>query len=351
MKKELDLLNIDNDYMFSPVTAYLFSILEKYKTIDTNINLWLASNFINLYIDINLIDPEFPDKPIIYEEFFRQNIWYSCPFIECNNLDVSIINKYWAGHFDELCKSIINLDYYIYATINKKLLPNYNSKDNFVHKLLIYGYNNEKKIMNIADYFQKRLFSFEECTMKELNDAFDGLFKISDYKRHANINFLKYKENKNYCFRVDEIKNKLIDYRDSVNMIDKFNYVLFAYEYRNTGNLYYGVSYYDALCEMLILERQLSTKSIQILVMHKRLMCDRLEILYKNQIILNKKLIKKATDLLHKTILLRNLVLKLNVKNGEERISSKDEKMKLTKRILELKEEDYIFVSSLIEEL
>lgn len=349
MKKILDIKRVDQDIIFSPVTAFLFGILKRYN--NKNIDYWIISNFINTYIDITLIDPDIPDDPLVYEEFFRQSIWYDCPFIEQNKIDVGVVKHYWSGNFVEFCKKLIDLDYYIYADINKSIIPNYNSTDNFVHNMLIYGYDAEKNTINIADYFRGRKFSFEECLEKELNDAFDGLDKIGDYKRFSNVNFIRYRDEHNYNFSISEIKSKLIDYRDSVDLIKKYHHSLFAYEYRDSGKVYCGIKYYDALCEALILERPFSIKPFQLLVMNKSIMCKRISILQNEYFLTDKILEERANELLRKTIILRNLVFKLNYKYGEERILNDTDKTMLMGKIRVLQEEDYRFVSDLVKEL
>lgn len=342
--KKLDIVYPSISY--SPATAYLFGVLESYRETNENIDLWIISNFLNPCIDIDLIDPDQPEDPLVYEEFFRKDIWYGCPFISSSSITIDVANHIVEGDFCKFVVSSIEAGYYVYANINKRYIPNYKSNRNITHNMLIYGYDECNKEVNIADFFRNRVFSFEKCSYENLNSAFKGLQKIWDCEKFSRVELFKYNEYANYKFKLHEIKSKLEDYIEGTDLLKRHYYMLFAYEYRNQGKIYWGTKYYDALRKMLEENRRYSSKTIQVLVMHKYIIKCGISILIKKEIVDCENLLYDANELMKATEILRNRVIKLNILRGKELIENEEDKKVILEMISELEEMDINFTKN-----
>lgn len=75
-------------------------------------------------------------------------------YIKEYEVSKTLIDKKW----DDIMKAvidIIDLDQYVYLDINTSYISNYKSfKQNQIHDLFIYGYNLEKKVIYVADFFE-----------------------------------------------------------------------------------------------------------------------------------------------------------------------------------------------------
>ena len=139
-KKRLKLYANDPNCFYSPPTAFLFNILSVYMETDKNILPWIVSNFINICVDVNFYTPDISET-LVFEDYFRQNLWYSCPFLSIMDLKADYIHKiYGDKDFVSLVKDAINLEYYVYADLNRRYIPNYQTEQDVQHNLLIYGY-------------------------------------------------------------------------------------------------------------------------------------------------------------------------------------------------------------------
>lgn len=336
-----------SEYAFSPPTAYLFGALFNHFD-KTQLTLWFISNFMNPCIDINLEDPDLPNTPLVYVEFFRQNMWYDCPFIEDIDFSLEYVRNKWEKNFSDLALEALEMGYFVYADINRKYIPHYKSQFDFTHNLLLLGFDKKTKEFDIADYFYKRKFSIEKCSFEELNQAFYQLKRIWDCDRFSKVNIFKYKENENYQFNVSEIVSKTKDYLYGTDLIQKHYYALFAFQYNNSGKLYYGIDYYKALKILIRDEREMSTKLIQILYVHKLIMKKRLEILQEKKILENQCIIADNDILMKKTLVLRNLILKITIRDDQERIHNMVDRERVLNLINELEDLDYRFHSKLL---
>lgn len=334
------------DLCYSPVTAYLFGVLQPHITTNKNLLFWLISNFMNPCIDINLRANGVKEL-LIYEEFFRQDLWYSCPFILSLNLKPDLINGLKNMSFIEFVKEAIDLDYFVYADINKHYIPNYKTEEDWQHNMLILGYDKIKGELDVADYFRQGRFSLEKCGENNVNMAFQMMKKVDDCDKFNTINLFRYQEVNNYKFNLGEIKEKLKDYLNATNLIVKNYYAYFAFEFKNSGELYYGIQFYDALIQLVINNRDLSVKSFHLLVMHKKIMKLRLEILKKYGVQIE-NLYKINEDLINETIILRNLIIKESIKRTNNSRLENSDKQKLIDELKKLKENDVLFTEKLI---
>lgn len=337
----------ETNYVYSPPTAFLFNILNSAAKNDRKIWDWIVSNFINICCDINIYAPDIPNELLVFQDFFRQDLWYSCPFIESMDLKADYLNYLCRKGFSKFVKNAIDLNYYVYADLNCHYIPNYKTSIDIQHNLLLYGY--DESSINIADYFRNRKLSWEQCSALNIDLAYSELVKVEEYERFHTVNLFKYKKNENYEFKICDIKYALLNYINADNLLDKYQYAFFAYEYKNHGELFCGIAYYDALIEMLKLKRSFTPRSIHLLVMHKTIMMERLKVLKEKGIIILDRLIDECNIILEKTIALRNYIIKINLRNKSEKIYNLDDQTKVRNKILSLKMADYKFTKKLIE--
>lgn len=132
---------------------------------------WLYSHFIQLrgYYKKGYPYIKFDDLPPIEE----------CPFCNEHILKRNFILNKWKDIVD-FCIYSINLGYYIIINVDRYFLPvfdGYNKIHN-IHPTLIYGYNIEKAIFNVADFYKDNKYSYSIVNFEDLNKAFIN-FKFS----------------------------------------------------------------------------------------------------------------------------------------------------------------------------
>lgn len=300
------LYNQDPILKHSICSSFLFSIIGKNEYEDA----WINHNFINIRIN----------KSTGYNDFYRDTMWYECPFISENTLTREVIDK-CNNNFISFAKWAIDSDFYIYAILNRMYISSYNSPNaNLTKNLIIYGYDIDNKYFMAMDFikghFEKFIITFDEFKysyeMKEDKEFY------SDYTLYR---LVKRRTDKiSYNFDVEVFKQKLLDYVNSTNLYkgrspmntpDLEEAFLYC-DFKEAYDFSFGLEVYKTI-QSLYLNRNIDVKAFHLLYEHKQLMIKRINFLFNNKFLNEsnyKKLCIDFEDLLHKTLILRNLFLK-----------------------------------------
>lgn len=325
-----------------PANAYLLSIIgdkpDEYS--------WIMNNFVN--IRYNLYTR--------YDDFYRNDMWYNCYHITENRFTKEFLDLFSNEPF-ELLKTMIDAGYYIYMFLNRRYIKNYKRPENGRHNPMIYGYDTDKNEVYIADFFRGRSFKFEVCSIDEFNLSYPYVTGEEDFYKYVWNRALKKKEGYQYEFNLKDLIVKLDDYRKSTDMSASRYYAFdnndveeVLYDKVDGGYDYiYGLNVYDAVKEHLELGK-LKNRPLHLLYETKRLMCMRIEFLWRNDYLtvedfrrLNSKCVKLRDELLK----IRNLVIKARL---TEQLTL-NMRLEFSKYLKAIKEEDREFTEDLITAL
>lgn len=318
-----------------PADSFLLSVIG-----DTEAEMdWIMGNFINIRMN----------PKIGYNDFFRTDMWYNCYFIYENRMTRDfIINN--TSNIPQFFMNQISNGFYAYTYLNRACISNYVSKRNTTHNPLLYGYDQEKGIFYVADFFADGKLSFETCSFEEVEKAFDieGL----DYK-YILYRFFKKVDAVDFKFDYKNTILQLENYIESKNMYMDGLYHYFTNESEDAiaenvehgFDFVFGLAFYDGLKQMYMKNWD-AVKAAHVLVLHKELMAKRIEYFFGKGLVQNVEILRdKCSELIRMSTLLRNVILKRTCSNNQ------DSDEEIIRKIDKIHKEDYVFSKILLNEM
>jgi len=297
-----------------PRHANIFSILQN----DELILGWFFENYISL--QINKISDLKLDFHIGYDSI---TILKYCPFIIYDLQDRVLIDLAYSDILDYFIDKI-DQDIYLYFMVDKFYISNYRQeygKKHIYHDILIYGYDKEKQVFYGADFFKGK-YSQELISNDELRNGYLALNIIIKEDWLNGVVELKPSNTRVYDLNIHKIRRNITEYLDSKNPTIH-NELLFCYM---TDDYYiYGLSIYHILNKYInnIIDNNndkynVDIKLFHVLYDHKKMMTMLAKYLqyekyFKNEI----NYVILFDDLLKKTMILRNKLLKYNEKKDK----------------------------------
>lgn len=227
----------------SPNDTYIMSILES-----NPIYLdWKMCNFLNIKYDLNTGS----------DNFCPRNMFDVCPYFTKKIITYNdILTNYLS--FTDFCKESIERGYYLYVVLNQKYIKNYHVDVDEDHNMFIYGYDEERRIMNVADFFFNGIYSLEEIDYVSIEKAFLHLTdveKFGDYDYYLNpelpYNLFSLKNDTIDTYSIKKrIFSGVMDFINS-NQPDIDKQII------EKGSFCYGAQCYDAIIESKLLIRPL----------------------------------------------------------------------------------------------
>lgn len=187
--------------------AYVNEIL----TIDNECLPWLVNNYIQLVFYKDYIGEKFTF------DFFTGNVFGGIPLIEYKTFEEKDILIKSESSTHEFVRECIDNGFYIYTFLNEFYVPNrqaYNKFD-YVHDILIYGYDIDDKKYNVIGYNDNMQY-------KESEIHFNMFYRAFCNEEHCVILYKK-AENKEYKFNIVTAYEMLNDYVDSIDSSIKLN--------------------------------------------------------------------------------------------------------------------------------
>jgi len=330
-----DILQVCLPVEYPPITSFpsianLLSILwvHKERTLP-----WICDHYVQLIIR--------PNHPVTRSDFYDQADTdnfiingYFCPFLGW------LRNNQTTARFTDFTDYIeyqINHGYYMDACLDRFFLSCsncYNSR-HFIHQSFIYGYDNDKKQVFISDFFDSGKYERKIVSYEEINNSIKGI----DY----HINLYKYQDC-NYEINLDLLKLSIADYLNCRDSLKKFQFSNPDYN----KNVLYGLDLYNYVIDVFCNEKHIDIRPFHILYDHKKMMKIRLDYLKKLNIfdsIMLELICKRNDSLIEKSLLLRNKVIKYNLKHNNDLLS------KIKTECRDLKNNDYYLFSDLLRVL
>lgn len=305
---------------------------------------WLYNNFIQLIgvknkSDINCL-----------LDFFDFS-FEKCPFLEFQKISKQLIMEKWDNLLSFVCESI-KLHYYIYLVAKKKEISAYHTSDDIVHDLFIYGYDDKKQELSIADNFRGK-YEFKKCSYQEFLKA---IFNISEEQEKYNefngcIILLKYKENEKSGFYPSRVKESIADYLNGTPTKNWYTRFFDPWMEHNRELIFqYGIKNYDFIDRIIdtIMEKKYfpyaTLQPLHLLTQHKRIMSDRVLFMYKNGYIYNLELVESFQKIANLADILLSLIMKTTI--GSQNIENKIKKI-----YVEIKEKEQCALENLYHSL
>ena len=291
---------------------------------------WLSDHFIQI-----IIRPKHNDTPADYydhadvDNFYREI--YGMPWLSWMrvNKETAYFKK-----FTDYIEYQINNGYGLEPCVDRfffRFTSSY-KKDHFVHSSFIYGYDNIRRKIYIADFWDYGKYERKEVSYREINRSMNN---------NGIINLFKLQDGE-YKFNPFLMKTFLEDYLNSEDSTHKFDFSNKSYN----EDVIFGLAYYDYVLDYCTEKKVFDIRFFHVLYDHKQIMALRLEYLLKSNYINKtayKSLSVKNEELINLSLEIRNMVLKYNVSNSSVLLE------RIREKIPVLKKNDKAFVTSLLK--
>ena len=239
---------------------------------------WLYSNY------IQLVGNNFSNTVNI--DFFpRCEVFFTCPLFLCQKMDRSFINSLDLNPLD-LVKLCIDNDNYIYLVLNLSDILN---RPHFYHDLIIYGYDNSRQEIYLADFVFKKKYSFETISYTQFVNAYLSLPSEQDYINdwRGGIQLIKVSPPyPPYTFDIHFVKESLKEYLTGTETSNRYRGFKQPY-----ADEVYGLNVYELLINFCR-EKKCDYRPFGVLKDHHTLMVKRLNYMQDKGYIYNcKKLV------------------------------------------------------------
>ncbi|MEF2965906.1 hypothetical protein V3851_08700 [Paenibacillus sp. M1] len=289
---------------------------------------WVISNYLQLFRDRYTTD-----------FYIHQHTLVTCPWLECSPLT---LNEMRNGNLIKILTELIDKNSYIYAVVEAYHISSYRfsyQKFSFPHPLFFYGYDNEKRIFYVADFFYEGKYSYSTASYDEIHRSINCEF---DFWTKGGI-ILNYLPNINYSFNIENIKTSLKDYLYSNNKSKLYR----PYQYFEASDSVYGLNLSIEIAkdiELLDDDKVLDIRPMAMLVEHKKVLLLLNDYLYKNNY-LSHNFNSKLKPLYEQTLLIRNLLLKYSIKKDKDLIK------RATNQLISLVEEERTIIEMILDNI
>lgn len=128
---------------------------------DDFVSNWMFNNFIQIFqVESN--------DAIDYYDFSIDNNH----FLSYNELSYEFVYHNWSS-INDFIVACINDNYFVRVFNNVRKNSLYDFEDEWQHDILIFGYDSENEIYNVADHFRNGKFEIANFTFDELDNAVD----------------------------------------------------------------------------------------------------------------------------------------------------------------------------------
>lgn len=168
----------------------VFSILQPH----TRARPWLYYNFTHLvYFYEELTRHSWVDLCSEVFPIFAHE-WEACPFLEFNTY---LYSEELRSNIVSLILSAIDLDQFIYLTVNRKFISELKEKDDFIHDMLIVGYDRTDNKFLCRDFFYSK-YSELWIPFEKIKEAFRNNPVPGQNDPLGKVYTLRYKENETF---------------------------------------------------------------------------------------------------------------------------------------------------------
>lgn len=243
---------------------------------------WFLSNYIQLSANKDIFDDnnvflEYDGLPSLYSPFIKKQQFFWSHFM---NMGFNL--------HDFICKNL-NQNNYFFCQADEYYIPdrlNY-KKAHFIHDLLIYGYDENKKLYFTAGYDSGFMYKRGQCTYKEFEEAFlNNTWDKLEAPWTDKIRLYQYDDHAAYRFNLDLVKRSLEDYLSAENIFNKYS----RFKERYTSKVF-GVGIYKVILDHINIVKYnlesrdkrddiyLDNRVFRLLLEHKSIMLLRMDYL------------------------------------------------------------------------
>ncbi|WP_127529574.1 hypothetical protein [Paenibacillus kobensis] len=315
--------------------AHLLSILTHYECTYP----WIFSNYIQLYINK---DYKHKWGDFYFPQTYELRPSDACKWIITQKIHRDTVTSKWGSIIDFIIENI-NSNHYVHTMVNYFYVPlsdRYN-KLQLHHDILVYGYDLNREMFYVSDFFKNGIYSKGEISFADLSLAFstNHLTTNHDYLREM-VYLYKFNDQYQDSFNADTIVNSISNYftNKTPEYWEMFNYG------GDRDNLDFGMQIYTTLQNYVnsILENEskIDIRPFHLLYDHKKIMTLRLKYLYDNRLLskLNQDHIDSFISIEVMAKIIVNLVFKYNLTNDRSILES------LHKMIIKVENEESIFL-------
>lgn len=249
------------------------------------------------------------ETPEIYIQFYTPVFREYYRLFKMHHYEKRVLSK-WCDNIEQFIIDAINEGHYVYLSIDQYYISSYESfgKRHGAHDMLIYGYDQQRQVFYIADFF-RTIYSFEEANFESVNKAF--LSPYSEGEWFKGVQLLKLKDHKRE-FKLDleylikQLKEYLYEIKSSVD------YKLIEEPGKDSDS--WGIGVYSFLINHVRGSKEFVfslVRSVHLLYDHKEVILRGLEYLNNLNYITDYELHSEAyRDIKKQCLILRNLCLK-----------------------------------------
>lgn len=268
-----------------------------------------------------------------------------CPFMHTAQMDREVMHSGWSS-FLEFIKALVDLDYYIMMWLNQTYIPCSSDylKKHGENPILIYGYDDQEKIIYTTGFYRDGKFGFETIHYLDILQAEKNLINPNEYIQ--TILTARYNNNLTFPFDMSEFLLFLNDYLYSKDHTNRFYYI-------KDKKYFYGLMYYDKLIEQVLMQKKCDIRLLHILVDHKIMMGYRLEYFKSENILASKQfhmLYKTNETLIRETTIIQNFAMKQNY-TSTSGFWEDHALLIFKKKVKQLKKADRLFTKKLYDTL
>lgn len=275
---------------------------------------WIYSNYIQLYICIDYIKNS-------WSNFYFSHPYELSPVDFCKWLRIQKIDRSFINTEEELINFVeknLQNNYYIRALLNYSYLTI--TDINMYHDIFIYGINRKDKKLYVADFFVDGKYLNKELKFDEFTKSFFNYeLSLENDNFNGMIHLYKLKENCDYKFDINNIKNSIKGYL-KCEVPEYWD----IYNNENRDKVAFGLNVYDVLEAYLLQvgvhkDLYVDIRPFILIMDHKKIMVLRLKYLITNSLYnINSDYIEEYNDIYNESKLLANLAIKYRYKRNNK---------------------------------
>jgi hypothetical protein len=308
---------------------------------------WVYSNYLQFYATQIIVD-DFNDyypttgyAPSFFADFDNRRlascISYNmflnresgCPYLNVFEVPIDIISSFGDSYVNYIKRNIdMGMYTFGFGDVSKVYEYGYDTPtENSYHPIFIYGYDDETREFNFADFLVGNKYTLTKCSYEEIDAAYKGISRYV-FPLVKSIASIQYTDNPAYKFDYSYVLDSVREYLSPDNKratgFEKFSSSFFSPTKWHT-KVFAGINAYDFFIEFMDIEQQLGIypsdhKPIHCLCDHKEIMVKRIEYFIKKGYIDSGKqsLLPEYEEVRDLVVEARNLLLKHNMKRQPE---------------------------------
>jgi len=269
----------------------------------------------------------------------------ACPYLNIFELPNELMLSYDSS-FVSIFKRLLDRSMYIYAHTDASKIKAFGiNEEDSDHPILLFGYDDTLEIFHFADFVKNDTYSFTTCSYEEIELAFKNSMTtfLPMVKSVAAVQFT---ESASYIFDFNNIRDAIHDYvyPDSKQATRFTQYAASFYKPLNWKvTSIIGSDAYGFLSDFAKLYIELKSRGVNYIDVrpyhafcdHKAMMQERLEYFLKKGFISHEKsvLVEQYREVVGNLLVIRNMILKYNIKQRESAVSTLDALLSKTKEM------------------